>query len=338
MSAAVATQHRPGWVALVFVAIAAVALWPVKLPIVLGAWFASIARPVARWLANVLGGRTSAAALLTVLLVLAIVVPATVLGVNLAQSAVDLVRAVLQSRSVRGALEELVSPKAKGGGPVGQQALQLAQQHGAEIGSVVKIAFGLTIAVVLGLFLLAVTAFSLLHSPERMYRWAEEHAPLRREHFARMASAFSETGRGLFTSVGLTAVSQGILVTITYLALGIPRPWVLGFLTAVFSIMPLVGTPLVWIPLAIGLFLTGSTTKGILMLVIGGGVIALVENLISPWFARLARFRLPTPVMIISMFGGVLGIGPSGILLGPLALRLAQEALEIAREERAIGA
>jgi predicted PurR-regulated permease PerM len=74
------------------------------------------------------------------------------------------------------------------------------------------------------------------------------------------------------------------------------------------------------------------------MLVIGGGVIALVENLISPWFARLARFRLPTPVMIISMFGGVLGIGPSGIVVGPLALRLAQEALAIAREERATGA
>src|ERR671924_798456 len=166
MSAAVATQHRPGWVALVFVAVAAVALWPVKLPIVLGAWFAAIARPLARWLANLLGGRTSAAALLTMLLVLAIVVPATVLGVNLAQGAVDLVRAVLQSRSARGALEHLVSQKqSSGGGPTGQQALQLAQQHGAQIGTVVQVALGLTIAAVLGLFLLAVTVFSLLRAP-----------------------------------------------------------------------------------------------------------------------------------------------------------------------------
>jgi len=44
------------------------------------------------------------------------------------------------------------------------------------------------------------------------------------------------------------------------------------------------------------------------------------------------------PILIVSMFGGVIGIGPSGIVLGPLVLRLAQEALEIAREERATGA
>ena len=73
MQEAAGTQHRPGWVALVFVALAAIALWPVKLPLVLGAWFASVARPVMRWLSNLLGGRTSAAALLTVLLLLAIV-------------------------------------------------------------------------------------------------------------------------------------------------------------------------------------------------------------------------------------------------------------------------
>src|SRR5947208_10074349 len=110
MQEAAGTQHRPGWVALVFVALAAIALWPVKLPLVLGAWFATVTRPVMRWLSNLLGGRTSAAALLTVLLLLAIVVPATVLGVKVAQGGVDLARSVLQSGTVRGALDQPVPP------------------------------------------------------------------------------------------------------------------------------------------------------------------------------------------------------------------------------------
>ncbi len=79
----------------------------------------------------------------------------------------------------------------------------------------------------------------------RYYRWIEDHAPLARERTRRLADAFNETGRGLFVSVGLTGLVQGILATVAYFALGVPRALVLGLLTCVASLIPSIGTALV---------------------------------------------------------------------------------------------
>lgn len=67
---------------------------------------------------------------------------------------------------------------------------------------------------------------------------------------------------------------------------------VLGFSCSLFAVLPLVGTPLVWIPVALGLFFTGAT------------VIGAVEFFIGPTFAKLGRFKLPSSLILLSMFGG----------------------------------
>jgi predicted PurR-regulated permease PerM len=335
---AVATAHRPGWVAILFVALTAFALWPIKLPVVLGAWSASILRRPHEWLSHALRGRSAAAALVTVLVLVVIIGPLALLLVELAHGAIDLVKAVLASHSARQALGSLLQPRQGASAhQETQQAIRLAQEHGAEAGTVVKAIVGLGIAAFAGFFLFAVTTFTALVACREALGFYEEHAPLSRDHARRIGATFVETGRGLFASIGLTALTQGILVTITYVALGVPRALVLGFLTALFSVLPVVGTTLVWAPIAIAFFLTGHAVKGIILLAIGGGVIALVENLIQPLFARVGHLRLPTGIILLSMFGGVLGIGPSGIVLGPLFVRLAKESLQIAREAGAIG-
>jgi predicted PurR-regulated permease PerM len=248
------------------------------------------------------------------------------------------VKAVLASGSAKQAFGSLLQPgQGTSTGHEAQQALQLARDHGAEAGSLAKILVELGVAAFLGFFLFAVTTFAMLVDYRRATEYFEEHAPLSREHARRMGAAFVETGRGLFASIGLTALTEGVLVTIAYVVLGVPRAFVLGFLTALFSVLPVVGTTLVWGPIAIAFFLTGHTAKGAIMLALGGGVIALIENLVQPFFARIGRLRLPAPLILLSMFGATLGIGPSGILLGPLIVRLAKESLDIAREPGANG-
>ena len=83
------------------------------------------------------------------------------------------------------------------------------------------------------------------------------------------------------------------------MALGVPRPLVLGFVCSLFAIFPVVGTPLVWLPVAGGLFIVGATFKTVILLVIGGA----------------------------------LGLGPGGLILGPLIFRLAKEAVDAFRED-----
>jgi predicted PurR-regulated permease PerM len=68
--------------------------------------------------------------------------------------------------------------------------------------------------------------------------------------------------------------------------------------------------------------------------VVGVAVIGSVDNLARPWLAHRGQLKLPTWVVLTAMFGGVELIGAWGLIVGPLAVRLAKEALLISREAR----
>jgi predicted PurR-regulated permease PerM len=66
--------------------------------------------------------------------------------------------------------------------------------------------------------------------------------------------------------------------------------------------------------------------------VVGGLVIGSIDHLARPWLARRGELALPAWVVLVSMFGGIAIIGGWGIVLGPLFVRFAKEALELSRE------
>jgi predicted PurR-regulated permease PerM len=103
-------------------------------------------------------------------------------------------------------------------------------------------------------------------------------------------------------------------------------------LTLLFSIVPLVGTALVWAPVAVGLAMTDRMGAGIGLAIYGVVVIGSIDNLARPWLARRGKLALPTFLVLVSMFGAVELFGGWGIIWGPLLLRLAKEALEVRRE------
>ena len=82
-------------------------------------------------------------------------------------------------------------------------------------------------------------------------------SPVREQTSERLAAAFVETGRGLIVGAGLTSLLQASLATVLFAALGVPRA-IVGALTFVASIVPAVGTSVVWLPVAVGLGLRGD--------------------------------------------------------------------------------
>jgi predicted PurR-regulated permease PerM len=72
------------------------------------------------------------------------------------------------------------------------------------------------------------------------------------------------------------------------------------------------------------------------MTFIGVFVIGLIDNLLRPVLSRHGRVQLPTFVLVVAMFGGLATIGAWGLLLGPLLVRLAVEAVSIERDARGI--
>jgi len=124
------------------------------------------------------------------------------------------------------------------------------------------------------------------------------------------------------------------VATLLFLALGVPRWWVLGPITGLASMLPFVGSALVWLPIALGLFLSGHPVRAVLLVVLGATVISTVDNVLRPIYARLGSLEMPSLLLYVSIFGGIAAIGPLGALLGPVVVRLFLEVVELAYDER----
>jgi predicted PurR-regulated permease PerM len=314
-------------------------LWPY---LVLAVWFASFARPLLERFAKRFRGRRWAAAILTLLLFVLVLGPLVFIGIALTADAIELGRRVSTSESGQSALQAIVSPSRGGAQPIGIEIgptfdvpsiLRFAQENGQRAMSVMTGVAGVAANVVLGLFVFFAAAYVALVEGPRAYAWLEAHTPLARRHQERLARAFIETGRGLAVGVGLTGLAQGLLATLAYMALGVPRAMVLGVVTLFASLVPSIGTAFVWVPVSIGLALSGQTTQAIILFAFGAVVVSSADNVLRPLFAKWGQLQMHGFLVLLAMLGGVLAFGGWGLLLGPLLARLAIEALRIFREE-----
>jgi len=126
----------------------------------------------------------------------------------------------------------------------------------------------------------------------------------------------------------LIAIIQGILAAIGFFIFGIPNAVFWGSLAAVAALIPGIGTSLIIIPAVIFLFFKGNMFYTIGFLIWGFTAVILVDNVLKPKF--LQRGMLIHPFLILlSVLGGIVFLGPIGFLLGPLILGLFFILLEI---------
>lgn len=309
---------------------------PLWVPIVLAAWSAILTRPLQQRVAKLVGGRSRAAGMVTVVLVLAVLTPVVITALSLFGSLVDLATRVSQTEDGVQAMNALIASES-GPEPMNladtRQLFELIRRHGMSALGTVRELFGAVAAVAVGLFVFVFAFYTFLVDGPRMYLWLLDHSPLSAAHSERMVAAFAETGRGLFLSLGGTALFQGTLATIGYLIIGVPQALLLGMLTFVGSFIPLIGTALVWAPVTAGMLLLDRSGQAVAVLVLGL-VVSSLDNFVRPWLSRYGHLQLPTFVIFVAMLGGIAAFGAAGPLLGPLIVRLAAEALHIWREER----
>jgi predicted PurR-regulated permease PerM len=311
-------------------------LWPLWPALLLAAWTAALSRPLLERFERCLRGRRRAAGALSLLLFVLLASPLVLMGAGVLSGAQELVELVRSSASAKSALETLASsPDSQLHLPDSfADVVALAERSGTQGLKLVGDVFGAAARVVVGVFLFFGGAYTFLVDGPALWTWLKRHSPLEERHLERLAAAFHETGRGLIVGVGFTSLAQGLVATGIYFALGVPRAWVLGPITGIASIIPLLGTSLVWGPIALGLLLTGQVVKGVILIAFGVGVIAVIDNLLRPVFARLGALHLPMFLLFLSAFGGLVTFGPWGALVGPLVVRLAIEALRLVEEER----
>jgi len=127
-----------------------------------------------------------------------------------------------------------------------------------------------------------------------------------------------KTVRGVVYGILGTALLQAIVTGIGLLIAGVPGAMLLALLTFFASVIPLVGTGLIWIPAAIWLFHQGLTGWGIFMLIWGVGV-SNIDNFVKPWLISQGS-DMPFILIFFGVVGGALAFGFIGVFLGPTLL------------------
>src|SRR6202041_570477 len=80
----------------------------------------------------------------------------------------------------------------------------------------------------------------------------------------------------------ITSLLQGVIAAIGYWIVGLSAPVLLGFLTGVLSVVPMVGTAIVWVPVGVWLLSTSHVAQGVLILVWGAVLVYPADNVLRP--------------------------------------------------------
>lgn len=174
--------------------------------------------------------------------------------------------------------------------------------------------------------------YYLLLNPDGAWRSVLPYIPFSRQNAEALRDRFVAVTTGTVIGTGLTALIQGLLVGLAFWMAGLGNAPFWGVVTAVFGILPVVGSALIWGPGAISLALAGQTGWAVVVVLVGVLLVANVDYVIRPVVYR--RYAQVHP--LITLVGAVAGIsyfGLLGLLIGPLALSYFFELIRMYRQE-----
>ena len=315
------------------VALALAVLRPFLISVAWAAILAYATWPVFRRVEAAVRGRAGWAALITTLIVVAVVVgPAVVVALALATEAqqvfLDLKAWVaLRSLALPAWVRQVpwvgpqVADRVEGlmADPAGMQqwvlseAGPLARRIAAAVGDLGRNLAGAGVAL-LTLFFLYRHGAVLVAQIERGAR------RLAGERGRAMFRPLGETVRAVMYGMLLTALAQGALAMLGYWMAGVRAPALLGATTTLLAFLP-VGAPLVYVPVSIWLLVEGRVLAGLLLLAWGILVVSMVDNVIRTWFIS-GTLRVPFLLGFFSVLGGLLAFGSIGLFVGPIVISL----------------
>jgi predicted PurR-regulated permease PerM len=138
----------------------------------------------------------------------------------------------------------------------------------------------------------------------------------------RHIGAAARTTRAVVYGLLIAALVQGIVGGIGYAIFGVGAPVLLGGLTALSSIVPIVGTVLVWGSVGAWLMLTGHLWPGIGLLLWGALLVYPADNVIRPLLISSAT-QIPFLLVMFGVIGGLAAFGLMGLFIGPVVLAIA---------------
>jgi len=215
--------------------------------------------------------------------------------------------------------------------------LDLDQQIRAATGAVAgRLAawVGSSVWVFTQFFLTFVTLFYFFRDRARLLQFFSRLIPLPTAETDEIFDRIAKTVNASLYGNLLVKLIQGFLGGLMFWVLGLPAPVLCGAAMALFAVLPVAGTAIIWAPGAIFLALSGSWVKALVLAVWGGLVVGLIDNFLYPILIA-SELRFHPLAMFFAIFGGILAFGVAGVVLGPVILAVTVALLEFWQVRRA---
>jgi predicted PurR-regulated permease PerM len=330
------------WSALAAVAVIVWIVMPVGVGIFLGTLMGFAMQPLYERLRARL--RPSFAALLSVgIVTVAIIATVGGLGYLFITKGVSLTHDLLAELGPGGSASGVVEKVTAGAASLGFSSTVITAKvrEGAagaaeRAAGIAELLASATASGLLGLFFAMLTMyFAFRHWPGISAR-AQAVLPLRPDYTRSLLEEFRRIGRATLLGTIVTGLAQGLLATIGYAVAGVPEPIFFGAMTAVASLIPAVGTLIVWVPAGVVLIVMGHAGRGVLVLAWSALVVVGVSDYVIRPKLVGGEGETPAIVTFAALFGGVEVWGLKGLIMGPVLVLLAVAVLRIyVREEEA---
>ena len=174
---------------------------------------------------------------------------------------------------------------------------------------------------VVNLFVLVFVLYFMLIGGIKMEAYVNAILPFNATNTEHVIHEINMIVRSNAIGIPLLAVIQGGVAMIGYFIFGAPNALLLGFLTCFATVIPMVGTGLIWFPVAVYMALTGDWPNAIGLAAYGGIIVSQLDNLIR----FILQKKMTDTHPLITIFGVVIGLslfGFMGVIFGPLLLSL----------------
>lgn len=177
---------------------------------------------------------------------------------------------------------------------------------------------------------LFIVYYILIHNKD-MLRAINDYIPMSLRKQNEVFKNITKNLKVLFKGYFLTGLIQTFVALIGYILFDVPNLLIVSFLTLFVSLIPYLGTPLVWVPVSLYMIITGNEFNGIWLFLYGTFVISLVDNFLRPVLMS-NKDTIAPPLVFIGLIGGMIAFGIEGIILGPIIISITSILLRYLRE------
>lgn len=184
---------------------------------------------------------------------------------------------------------------------------------------------------IMNLLILVLCLFYFFRDGKRFLVRIMQLTPLKNQYDQLLFSKWKEVSYSSLLGILLAALAQMVVSGIAYAIIGLPVI-LFSVLSGFFSLIPLVGPTIVWLPTAIVLFLLGKTWQALFLIIWGLLIVGTVDNLVKTYVIK-GKAQIHPLLIFLSVIGGLMAFGFIGIIIGPVILSIFLTLLQIYKIE-----